>query len=117
MILACTSFGGKNHIAPPPEILLAFTSTQGLNSPERIRKFMIPAFTTEFAETHGNEIEKICALRGQNFVSESVYQQQLISATSFNAESRVSNIKAKTLILSGDSDGVAPLQNSILEGK
>lgn len=113
LILACTSFGGKHHVAPAPEVLLAFTSTQELNSPERIRKFMIPAFTTEFAETHSNEVEKVCALREQNFVPESVYLQQLISATNFDAESRVCDIKAKTLILSGNADTVVPLQNSI----
>lgn len=112
LILACTSFGGKNHVAPASEVLQAFATTENLNSPERIRKFMIPAFTSEFVKHHFDQVEKVCRLREQNVVPETVYLAQLQSATGFDAEARVSNIEAQTLVLTGAKDLVVPPLNS-----
>lgn len=114
LILACTSFGGKNHVLPSNfEVLTAFISTENLNSADRIRKFMIPAFTKDFVENHFEIVEKTCQLREQNEVPETVYLQQLQAATTFDTEAKVSNIKAETLIITGDSDQVVPMQNSL----
>lgn len=114
LILACTSFGGKNHVLPSNfEVLTAFASTENLNSSERIRKFMIPAFTKDFVENNFEIVEKTCQLREQNEVPETVYLQQLQSATTFDLEAKVSNITAQTLVITGDSDQVVPMQNSI----
>ena len=112
LILVCTSFGGKNHVAPDLEVLMAFASTENLNKSERIRSFMIPAFTSEFRQAHGEVIEEVCRLREHNTVPENVYLAQLQSAMTFDAEKRVGGIKAETLILTGDADIVVPPQNS-----
>ncbi len=45
-------------------------------------------------------------------VPENVYLAQLRSATTFDAETRVGEIKAETLILTGDADIVVPPPNS-----
>ncbi len=114
LILVCTSFGGKNHVLPNNfEVLTAFAATENLNSAERIRKFMIPAFTKDFAEKHFAVIEQTCLLREQNEVPAKVYLQQLHSATIFDLESQVSQISAQTLILTGDHDQVVPMQNAV----
>lgn len=112
LILACTSFGGANHVPPTWEILIAFASTEEMNSSERIRKFMIPAFTPEFRAENAEIVEKVCKLREQNIVPENVYLAQLKSATTFDAEKRAADIKAETLVLTGDADVVVPPQNS-----
>lgn len=114
LILACTSFGGKTHVLPNNfEVLTAFASTENLNSAERIRKFMIPAFTKDFVETNFEIVEQTCELREQNEVPESIYLQQLHSATTFDTEAKVSSISAETLVITGDSDQVVPMQNSV----
>jgi pimeloyl-ACP methyl ester carboxylesterase len=113
LILACTSFGGADHIAPDPEILMAFASTDGMNTSERIRKFMTPAFTDEFNKNHAETVEKVCRLREESAVPEQVYLAQLTAATTFDFEDRVSEIKNETLILTGDKDRVVPMQNSV----
>jgi len=105
------SFGGTHYVAPAPEVLMAFAATDYLNSSGRVRKFMLPAFTKEFAEANSGEIEKVCALREANRVPENVYLQQLAAATTFDAESRISEIKPETLVLTGDKDLVVPMQN------
>lgn len=112
LVLASTSFGGPNHIAPPTEVLAAFSSTDGLNSPDRIRKYITMAFTPEFVRDHGDIVDEFCTLRDRNVVPEQVYGQQLASAIAFNAEQRVGQIKADTLVLTGDKDGVVPPENS-----
>lgn len=114
LILVCTSFGGKNHVLPNNfEVLTAFGSTENLNSSERIRKFMIPAFTKEFVQNNFDIVEQTCELREQNEVPESVYLQQLQSATTFDLESEIAQITAETLIITGDNDQVVPMRNSI----
>lgn len=112
LILACTSFGGVNHIAPAWEVLIAFVSTEEMNSSARIRKFMIPAFTPEFRALNSAIVEKVCLLREQNIVPENVYLAQLRAATTFDAEKRIDKITAETLVLTGDVDIVVPSQNS-----
>lgn len=112
LILACTSFGGVNHIAPDMEVLASFAPQPGASSLERIRRFMLPAFTKKFATENVEEIEKVCALREANDVPDQVYLQQLTAATTFDTENRLSEIKADTLILTGDHDLVVPPKNS-----
>lgn len=113
LVLACTSFGGPNHVLPSMDVLAAFSSTRGLNSPERIRQYMKAGFAPDFVERYPAEVERLCVLREQNPVPESVYLQQLGSATIFNSESAVGKITAETLVVSGDSDTVVPMTNSI----
>lgn len=113
LILACTSFGGKNHVAPDLEVLAAFVSTDDLNKAERIRRFIVPAFTPEFYAAHQNTVEKVCELRERCLVPERVYMQQLQAAMNFDFEGSVKEIKAETLVLTGDRDIVVPPQNSV----
>jgi pimeloyl-ACP methyl ester carboxylesterase len=113
LVLGCTSFGGPNHVLPSMDVLAAFSSTRGLNSPERIRQYMKAGFAAGFVDENPGEVERFCSLREQNPVPESVYLQQLGSATIFNSESAVGNISAETLVVSGDSDTVVPVGNSI----
>ncbi|MEZ5428314.1 MAG: alpha/beta hydrolase [Pyrinomonadaceae bacterium] len=112
LILACTGFGGSHHVAPAPEILLAFASTDGMNTSERIRKFMAPAFSDEFNALHPETVEEVCRLREASIVPETVYLAQMKAATTFDFEYLVGGIKHETLVLTGDRDRVVPMQNS-----
>ena len=112
LVLASTSFGGPNHVMPSMEVLASFSATDGLNSSERIRKYITMAFTPGFVSDHAEIVDRFCTLRESNHVPEEVYGQQLASAMAFNAEGRVSGITAETLVLTGDADTVVPPQNS-----
>lgn len=113
LILACTSFGGAHHVPPDLEILMAFAATDGMNTSERIRKFMIPAFTPEFVAEFPETVEKVCELRENSVVPEKVYTAQLTTATTFDYKDRVREIENETLIITGNNDKVVPVQNSI----
>jgi pimeloyl-ACP methyl ester carboxylesterase len=113
LILAGTSFGGQNHVPPSLEVLMSFASTESLNRAERIRRYIQPAFTDEFWQNNAGMVEKVCRLREDNIVPETVYFQQLQSAMTFDKQKEVSRIQAETLVITGDSDRVVPMQNSI----
>lgn len=112
LILCCTSFGGPRHIPPSPQTLAAMASTKGLNTDERVRENLLLAFSREYVEKNGEEIEMIIALRAQNPVPEYVYLHQLQAAIVFNAETRIGEIKTPTLVITGDDDIIVPHENS-----
>jgi len=112
LVLASTSFGGPNHVAPSMQVLAAFASTDGLNTAERIRKYLTVAFSPEFVESNAEDVDRFCEMREQHFVPRDVYMQQLQSALSFDVEDQVPAIRAETLVVTGDKDVVVPTQNS-----
>lgn len=113
LILACTSAGGANHVRPDVEILRSFTPDPNLTLGESIRKLIRPAFTNEFTQKHGDEVEKVCQMREENVVAEAVYSAQLNVAFSFNSSEDLGKIKNKTLVITGDKDSVVPMENSV----
>jgi len=112
LVLACTSYGGPGHVAPSPEVLSAFASTKGLNSPERIRQYLTMAFRPDFVAAHPEIVDDFCDARERNSVPEEVYVEQLTSAVSFDFAAEAVNIKAPTMVLTGDADAIVPTQNS-----
>ncbi len=113
LVLASTSFGGSNHVSPSLRVLGAFASTDGLNSPDRIRQYLSMSFSPDFVASEPDTVEEFCCLREANNVPEEVYLGQLRSAMLFDAQSRLSQIAAATLVISGDVDTIVPTQNSL----
>ena len=113
LILACTTAGGKAHVAPSAEILQSFAPNPNMTIGERIRKFIRPAFTKNFNENFPEEVEKVCVLRETNAVAEEIYFAQLQAAFLFDTNERLSEIKNKTLVITGNQDAVVPMQNSL----
>lgn len=112
LVLCCTSFGGPRHCPPAPETLQAIASTKGLNSEERVRENLLLAFSHAFISEQPEEVERVIGLRAENDVPEYAYLRQLQAAMAFNAEERVANISAPTLVITGDADVIVPHENS-----
>ena len=112
LVLSCTSFGGPRHVAPPMETLMAIASTNGFNTEERIRRILLPAFSSDFARDHPEGVDQVVKLRLSGTVTEEAYRAQLMAAAGFNAEPKLGAIKAPTLVISGDADAIVPVQNS-----
>lgn len=113
LVLCCTSFGGPRHRPPAPETLQAIASTKGLNTEERVRENLLLAFSHAFVAEQPEEVERVIALRAENDVPEYAYLRQLQAAMAFNAEGRVANINAPTLVITGDADVIVPHGNSL----
>ena len=112
LVLCCTSYGGAGHVPPSAETLMALASTKGLNTAERVRQNLLLAFSPEYVAAEPEEVERVVELREANFVPEQVYLHQLQAAIDFDASSRVSEIKARTLVITGDADIIVPAENS-----
>ncbi|GAC1446552.1 MAG: 3-oxoadipate enol-lactonase [Pyrinomonadaceae bacterium] len=112
LILCCTSFGGMRHIPPAPEVLRAMTSSEGLGTKERIRRNLTPAFSTQFIAGQSNEFERFIKMRIDNPIADYTYLNQLQSAMTFDAESRLAAIQSPTLVITGDQDKIVPPENS-----
>jgi pimeloyl-ACP methyl ester carboxylesterase len=113
LVLCCTSYGGPRHCPPAPETLAAIASTKGLNTDERVRQNLLLAFSPAFVEREREEVERVIRLRAENPLPESAYMRQLQAALDFNAEPRVSEIQAPTLVITGDEDVIVPHENSL----
>jgi len=112
LVLACTSYGGAGHVSPPPETLAAIASTKGLNTEERARENLLLAFSPEYLAREPGEVERITKLRAENNVPEYVYMRQLQAAVGFDGSRRAAEIKAPTLVVTGDADVIVPTLNS-----
>lgn len=112
LVLCCTSFGGPKHLAPALETLTALISTDGFNTEDRVRRNLAPAFEPEFLETHPHVVAEMVKLRLANPVDENAHRWQMTAAVAFDAEARVTQIQARTLVISGREDAVVPAQNS-----
>ena len=113
LVLCCTSFGGAGHLPPSAETLAAIASTKGLNTAERVRQNLLLAFSPEYVASEPAEVEQVIKLREASFVPEHVYLHQLQAAVAFDAASRIGEISAPTLVLTGDADIIVPMQNSL----
>ena len=113
LILCCTSYGGPGHVPPSAETLAALASTKGLNTEERVRENLLLAFSQSFVAEQPEEVERVIRLRAENNVPEREYLRQLQAAMAFNTEARLGEIKAPTLVITGDADVIVPVQNSL----
>jgi pimeloyl-ACP methyl ester carboxylesterase len=112
LILCCTSFGGPNHVAPSMETLIALASNNGFNTEERVRRTLLPAFSTEAVRDRPEEVDRVVWLRLENPVREETFREQLAAAMGFDAESRLAALQMPVLVISGDADRIVPVENS-----
>ena len=118
LILACTTAGGKDHVSPDIEILRSFTRDPEMELGVQIRRFLRPAFTERFSSEHAEKFEKVCRLREENEVADTTYLAQLQTAFTFDVSDRLGEITHQTLVITGDTDNLVPMQNSVnLAGK
>jgi pimeloyl-ACP methyl ester carboxylesterase len=112
LILCCTSFGGPRHLLPSVDTLQALAAIGALNTEESTRKNFRIAFAPAFINERPDELDQVIRLRLSNPVSDQTHFAQLQAAATFDAEARVSEIKAPTLVITGDEDTLVPPINS-----
>lgn len=112
LILCCTSFGGPRHLLPAPATLETMSKSDGMNTEERTRENFRLAFSPRFIREQPDVWEQVIELRLSNPITDQTHFAQLQAAATFDAEARVSEIKAPTLVLMGDEDTLVPRANS-----
>jgi pimeloyl-ACP methyl ester carboxylesterase len=112
LVLCCTSFGGPRHLLPPLETLQALAVNDAINTEERTRQTFRATFSPRFIRENQATLDQVIALRLQHPVSDETHFAQLQAAATFDAEARVAQIQAPTLVLTGDQDTIVPPANS-----
>ncbi|MDQ1558038.1 MAG: hypothetical protein QOD32_1098 [Pyrinomonadaceae bacterium] len=112
LVLCCTSAGGERHVPPDAAVLAAYASNFALAAAERIRQNLLLSFAPSYVAEQGAEVERVLEMRLSNVVPDEVYMQQARAGQTFDAAARVSEIAARTLVITGDADRVVPAENS-----
>jgi pimeloyl-ACP methyl ester carboxylesterase len=113
LVLVSTNFGGPNAIQTPKETILEMMNRTG--NPETDIRNNFKLFTSiEWQNAHPEIVNEYVQWRVTHPQPVAAYQRQAMATPGFNAEDRVSQIKAQTLIAHGEIDRVVPVENAHL---
>jgi pimeloyl-ACP methyl ester carboxylesterase len=112
LVLACTGPGGTLSVRPSPGALAAFATAKG-DDPEGELRRMIPfLYTDACMRDRPEEIEAFIRRRMENPTPPKGYLAQLAAAVAHDASGRLENIRARTLVITGDGDRLVDMENS-----
>lgn len=111
LILGCTSPGGPSAVRAEPEVT-QLLMTRGQLAPAEAAEASIPFIY--HATTPRARIDEDLAMRRDWFPKAEAYMNQLKGILSWQAFSRLDQIKAPTLVIHGDADRLVPPGNGEL---
>lgn len=113
LVLGCTGPGGQLSVRPSPEAMAAFALAGG-GSPEAELRRMIPfLYTDACIRDRPEEVEGFIRRRLDHPTPPEGYLAQLSAAVTHDAASRLEEIRAKTLVITGDADRLVHWENSL----
>ncbi len=111
LVLVSTTFGGPNSLPTPKETLAAMMNRTG--DPETDIRTGFRLFThEEWCTAHPDLVEQYVQWRVAHPQPVPAYQRQAMAVPTYNAEDRVGQITAPTLIAHGEDDRVVPVENA-----
>lgn len=114
LTLVCTTFGGPQAVPVPEETVEAMLNIKGLPAREALKEAMKYAFGQEFLSRNPGELDRLVEQRLSEPVPRYAWMRQWEAVLKVDLGEKVRNIKAPTLILTGDDDRVIPGENSRL---
>jgi 3-oxoadipate enol-lactonase len=108
LILACTSPGGENAVRADQDVLSVIGSFMSMG-PEAGTEAFVPLLHA--AGTARTRIDEDLALRRKWYPSADGYRGQLQAIRSWEAFSRLHQIRVPTLVIHGDCDRLIPSRN------
>jgi len=115
LILACTTPGGRNSVLPDEEaitFLFDLESRKRLTLEEQARQMLPFLFTQEFIDRSSKFMDQVIAGMIEYVTPLHGYRRQGEAIKEFNAYDRLPEIKAPTLVISGTTDRLIPVENS-----
>jgi pimeloyl-ACP methyl ester carboxylesterase len=113
LVLGCTGPGGKLSIHPSPEAMAAFAIAKGEDPEVELRRMLPFLYTDECIRERPGEIEGFIRRRLDHPTPPEGYLAQLSAAVTHDASSRLGNIRARTLVITGDADRLVNWENSL----
>jgi len=113
LVLGCT-MPNFYHLPPTTEVLQRMQESQLLPPEESVEVMMHLFFSEQFFSEKPDQLAKLkeIMLVEKREQGQDAFLRQLGAAMNHNTLDEVKNIKAPTLIITGDLDPIAPLKNS-----
>jgi pimeloyl-ACP methyl ester carboxylesterase len=115
LVLVSTSFGGRNAVLMSAETAAQMRSELEVTGEEKeraLRRGLVLRFSERFLAEHPEIIEEFLARRKAHLPPADAWQRQFAACLRFETESRLSALRAPTLILTGSDDPIVPPENS-----
>jgi 3-oxoadipate enol-lactonase len=119
LTLGCTTAGGRNAVpAPPASMAILMAPRNGLSDADLIRRAWPLNYTPAYLQSHGAELEQAIVRVLAYPTPAFAYKRQLDATFKVKTYDRLPEIKAPTLVISGDGDALMPARNSeIIAGR
>jgi len=117
LILGCTTCGGSYSIIPDAEAMTVLFDMERMNrlTPEEAAKEVLPfLYGQEFIDNNPDIIEQGIVKMTEYVTPIHGYTRQAEAIMGHDTYDRLPNIKAPTLVISGDADRLVPVENSKL---
>ncbi len=111
LVLGCTACGGQNSIPAAPNVLQILMARATM-TPEEGAEAMVPFIYD--ASTPRARIDEDLAIRRRTFPTAAGYLAQVQGVLSWTCFDRLNQIKARTLIVHGETDQLVPPQNALI---
>jgi len=114
LVLGCTTPGGKLSIRPLEASMAAFQHAGGEDLEADLRRVMPFLYTDAYIEEQAEEIEAFIQRRMEGRMAPSGYFAQMSAVMTHDASARLGQIRAKTMVITGEVDMLVPPVNSLL---
>jgi 3-oxoadipate enol-lactonase len=112
LVLACTHCGGTHQISASKEVINIFTEMATVGSDESKIKAAACLFDPETLAQRPEVAQKYTAISFKNPASAEILSKQQEAVLGHDSFDRLPQIKAATLVLTGDADLLVPPDNS-----
>jgi pimeloyl-ACP methyl ester carboxylesterase len=117
LILACTHFGGKDAIHPPPEMQAAMAAGSAASAEQRQLQLQA-AFSDETIERHPELIERVNEIRAVHPMAPHALKRRMQALAAHDTADRLQSIAVPTMVLTGSEDRlVAPANAQMIAGR
>lgn len=111
LVLACTTMGGPDGVAPEPGVLEAFFATD-VDPAAHLRRLYGLFAAPEWLRTHAALVDGFIAHRLRTPTPSHAFAAQAEAAGAFDASTRLAGLRVPTLVLHGTDDRVVPAANA-----
>ncbi len=111
LVLACTHFGGKEAIQPPPEIQAAMAAA-GAATPEQRRLQLQAMFSDETIAGRPDVIEKTNEIRALHPMPPFALVRRMQALAGHDTGERLKSIEIPTMVMTGSEDRLVPPGNA-----
>jgi len=113
LVLGCTGPGGELAVRPSPEAMAVFASAGSGDAETDLRRMLPFLYTDACIRERPEEVEGFVRRRLGSPTPPEGYAAQLSAAVTHDASSRLGEIRARTLVITGDADRLVHWENSL----